>query len=298
MKKTKKFKVSVIMNVHNGEEFIEKAILSVVKQEYENWELIIWDNNSIDKTSMIVSKFKDKRIKYFKSDQFDKLYAARNKAINKSKGDLISFLDVDDLWLPNKLCSQVEIMSNYKIDFCFSNYYQIAKKGLNTFSKKAFRNLPSGKIYSKIVNFYNVGILTLCIRKEILLRENIYFDTRFSIIGDMIFVFELAKKGIAYADQNCLACYRSHDNNLSKRRILQVREMRIWFNDLRKLDKFNMRELRNLISLTNYQRAIGLAHKLSFFQLIKIALKINNCFLITRFLIFFIIKVLPKRKCS
>ena len=232
---------------------------------------------------------------YFKSEQFDKLYAARNKAMNKSEGELITFLDADDLWLPNKLSSQIEIMSNNKIDFCFSNYYQIGKNGLNIFSKKAFRNLPSGKIYSKIVNFYNVGILTLCIRKEILIRENIFFDTRFSIIGDFVLVIELSQKGIAYADQNCLACYRLHDNNLSKKKMIQVREMRTWFNDLKKLDKLNLKELRNLISLTNYHRAIGLASKLTFFQIIKITLKINNYFLMLRFLIFFIIKILPNR---
>ena len=61
MKKIKKSKVSVIMNVHNGEEFIEEAIQSVIKQKYQNWELIIWDNKSIDKTSLIIGKFKVSR---------------------------------------------------------------------------------------------------------------------------------------------------------------------------------------------------------------------------------------------
>ena len=109
-------------------------------------------------------------------------------------------------------------------------------------------------------------------------------------------MIELSKKGIAYADQKCLACYRSHENNLSKRKMLQVCEMRIWFNDLKKEDKLDLKELRNIISLANYHRAIGLAHKLTFFQIIKITLSINNCFLIIRFLIFFMIKVLPISK--
>ena len=58
--------------------------------------------------------------------------------------------------------------------------------------------------------------------------------------------------------------------------------MRTWFSDLKKSDKLDLKELRNLISLTNYNRAIGLAHKLTFFQIIKATLKINNCFLITK----------------
>ena len=58
MKTNKQLKVSVIMNVHNGEEFLEEAILSVINQKYQNWELIIWDNKSTDKTYLIISKFK------------------------------------------------------------------------------------------------------------------------------------------------------------------------------------------------------------------------------------------------
>ena len=96
-------KVTVIMNVHNGEEFISEAIASVINQTYQNWELIIWDNFSTDKTFELIRRFKDKRINYFKSEIFDELYTARNKAIDISNGDLITFLDSDDIWLPNKL---------------------------------------------------------------------------------------------------------------------------------------------------------------------------------------------------
>ncbi len=294
MKDKKTLKVSVIMNVHNGEKFIQESIESVINQIFENWELIIWDNKSTDKTFTILSQFKDKRIKYFKSNKFDKLYAARNKAIEKSCGDLITFLDVDDLWLPHKLSSQIQIMLNPQIDFCFSNYFLINEKGLDIFSKKAFKNLPSGKIYKKLINFYSVGILTLCIRKDLILKYEINFDPRFSIIGDMLYVFELSKKGIAYGDHNCLACYRSHDSNLSKRKVLlQVREMRLWFKDLKSYGKWNIKELYNLISLTNYQRAKGLSQKLSLFQVFKVTFKIKRLSLIFRFLCFYFLKVLP-----
>ena len=296
MKHKKGSKVSVIMNVHNGEKFIKESIQSVIEQTFENWELIIWDNQSTDKTFFILSQFKDKRIKYFKSNKFDKLYAARNKAIEKSSGELITFLDVDDLWLPNKLSSQIKIMSNLEIDFCFSNYYLISEKGLDIFSKKAFKKLPSGKIYKKLIDFYNVGILTLCIRKKIIIKYKLIFDPRFSIIGDMLYVFELSKKGIAYGEQNCLACYRSHDSNLSKRKVLlQVREMRMWFKDLKSLGKWNRKELYNLVSLTNYQRAKGLSEKLSLYQLFKVTFKIKRLSLIFRFLCFYFLKVFPNK---
>ena len=79
-------KVSVIMNVHNGEKYIAESIKSVINQSYTNWELVIWDNISTDKTFLLIKKFKDLRIKYYKSNKFDTLYAARNKAIGKAEG--------------------------------------------------------------------------------------------------------------------------------------------------------------------------------------------------------------------
>ena len=98
MRNLTNLKVSVIMNVHNGEEFISEAVLSVIQQTYQYWELIVWDNKSTDKTFEKISFLNDKRIIYFKSKIFDKLYAARNKAISNSNGDLITFLDSDDVW--------------------------------------------------------------------------------------------------------------------------------------------------------------------------------------------------------
>ena len=292
--------VTIIMNVHNGEKFIQEAIKSIFRQTYSNWELIIWDNKSFDKTNLIVQKYNDKRIKYFKSTNFDTLYAARNKAISFSQGELITFLDVDDLWIENKLMCQVKIMNNKNIDFCYSNYFVLNDLGSNSIKKKAFyKNLPSGRIYKKLLKFYDVGILTLCIRKEVLSKFNICFDSRFTIIGDMLFVLEISKLGFCYADQNCLACYRSHDKNLSKRKVLlQVKEMRTWFNELKVRGEWNKEDLKNLISLTNYQRAKGLAIRSSFLQIFKLIIEIKKINLALKFLCFYVIKILPKKFVS
>ena len=292
----KKFQVSVIMNVHNGEEFISEAIESVINQTYKNWELLIWDNLSTDNTFNVVSSFKDPRIIYFKSDIFDKLYTARNKAINISNGDLITFLDSDDIWLPNKLEEQSKIMKDNTIDFCYSNFFQINKKSKKIFPPKAYySNLPSGKIYKILLQKYTVGILTLCLRKKSLIKFGMAFDPRYSIIGDMVFVLKLSEIGNCYASQNCLACYRTHEGNLSKRKVLiQVNEMRNWFYELKKAGKWNQSIYKPLENLTNYQRARGLVPKINILQSIRIIFKINNLNLIIRFIIHYLIFHLSK----
>ena len=95
-------KVSIIMNCHNGEKYLKKSISSVINQTYKNWELIFWDNKSTDRSEKIFKDFKDKRLKYFRSNNYLKLYKARNNAIKKCRGKFIAFLDTDDWWLKKK----------------------------------------------------------------------------------------------------------------------------------------------------------------------------------------------------
>ena len=98
----------MIINTFNGEKFLRKSILSATKQTYKNLEIIIFDNKSKDKTLSIVKSIKDKRIKYYKSKKYLKLYAARNEAIKKSKGEYLAFLDSDDWWKSNKIEKQIQ----------------------------------------------------------------------------------------------------------------------------------------------------------------------------------------------
>ena len=91
------------MNCYNGEKYLRKSISSVIHQTYKNWELIFWDNNSSDNSASIFKDFKDKRLKYYKSNNYLKLYKARNKALEKSKGKYVTFIDTDDWWLKKNL---------------------------------------------------------------------------------------------------------------------------------------------------------------------------------------------------
>ena len=114
--------ISVIVNCYNGEKFLKDCIESILKQTYNNWEIIFWDNMSQDNSKKILESFKDERIRYFKTEKFTKLYEARNLAIKKARGDYITFLDVDDWWLPKKLEAQINI---FKKDNTISMVYSV-----------------------------------------------------------------------------------------------------------------------------------------------------------------------------
>ena len=187
-------------------------------------------------------------------------------------------------------------MQDNRIDFCYSNFYQINKNSKKIFPPKAYYfNLPSGKIYKNLLQKYTVGILTLCLRKKSLIKFGMSFEPRYSIIGDMVFVLELSEFGNCYASQNCLACYRTHEGSLSKRKVLtQVKEMRNWFYNLKKSGNWNQSFYKSLENLTNYQRARGLISRINIFQTIRIIFKINDLNLIIRFIIHYFIFHLSK----
>ena len=123
--------VTVIMNCHNGQEFLDESLKSLLEQSYNNWELIFWDNCSTDNSKKILQSFSDDRIKYFKSDKFTSLYEARNNAVEKASGKYVGFLDTDDLWESSKIEKQLNYLKkivNKKFCFQTTKYWKIKKK--------------------------------------------------------------------------------------------------------------------------------------------------------------------------
>ena len=222
--------VSIIMNCHNGSKFLRESLMSIFSQTYDNWELIFFDNNSNDDSKKILFSFKDRRIKYFYSSQLIKLYHARNEAINHSNGKYITFLDVDDLWVKEKLEKQIkyfEVNKNCKI--IYSNYTILRDK--NKLAKKRYnKQLPSGKITKELVNNYTIGILTTAIEKKIF--NEFKFNDEYNIIGDFDFFIRLSKIYEIGCIQEPLSIYRLHDQNLSKKKIKEnILEHQNWLKN-------------------------------------------------------------------
>lgn len=101
--------VSVIVTTFDCEKFIAEALDSVIAQTYSNLEIIVVDDGSTDKTSEVVNGFikKDKRVKLFQLEHCGRPSIPRNYGIGKSSGELIAFLDGDDIWVYTKIHDQV-----------------------------------------------------------------------------------------------------------------------------------------------------------------------------------------------
>ena len=225
--------ISIVMNCHDGEKYLNESISSVINQTYKNWELIFFDNFSKDKSKEILKSFDDKRIRYFRSEKFMSLYEARNSAIQQCKGKLVAFLDTDDIWLNNKLEKQIYVYkTNKDCDLIYSNFFvhNEEKKKLKIFTSK---KLPQGKITQDLLNNYRVGLLTILVKKDVFKKQ--LFNPDYNIIGDFDLVLSLSLSSNFYCVNEPLAKYRQHEKNLSKNLSLHIKEIENWISSNQKM---------------------------------------------------------------
>ena len=103
-------KVSAIIPTYNREKLVPRAIQSVLDQTWQNFELIVVDDGSTDRTEQVVSGFTDDRIRYVRLDKNSGVSHARNIGIESAQCEYIAFQDSDDEWLPEKLEKQMQVM--------------------------------------------------------------------------------------------------------------------------------------------------------------------------------------------
>ncbi len=123
--------VSIVMPAYNCADFLGITLDSVIKQTYRNWELIVVDDCSADKTAELVQDYmaKDERIKYHKLEKNSGAAVARNTAVELARGKHMAFLDSDDVWFPEKLTKQISFMEKNNYLFTCTSYTKIDEYG-------------------------------------------------------------------------------------------------------------------------------------------------------------------------
>lgn len=209
--------VTVIMNCFNGERYLREAIDSVYAQSYAHWEILFWDNASVDGSPAIANSY-DAKLKYYRGEKTVPLYAARNFALAQAAGDYIAFLDCDDFWFPNKLKVQLDAFErNRNIGLVYTNVDILEFSGNGR--RKFNRSQPSGKIFSHLLKNYNINLVTVMIRREVLNSLDRMFDSSMMISGDADLFLRIAHGcEVAYLPETT-AVYREHRLNYSTRLI-------------------------------------------------------------------------------
>lgn len=214
--------VSIITSVYQSERFIERTILSVLAQSYQNWEMILIDDCSHDKSAEIIQKFveKDKRIKYLRLGTNSGAAVARNKAIEMAQGEYLAFLDSDDLWEPSKLEKQLEFMKEKNSNFSFTRI-KIIDSNNNTIKETI--PIPLKVDYNYLLKRTVIATSTVIIN-----RHNI---TNFSMPlrrggQDYATWLQLLRNiDYAYGLNECLTLYRVSSHSLSSNKFSSIRQV-------------------------------------------------------------------------
>ncbi|EJF9982466.1 glycosyltransferase family 2 protein, partial [Vibrio parahaemolyticus] len=222
--------VSVIMPCYNGEQYIRESIESVLQQTYKNWELIIIDDASNDNSVMIVNDFlNDSRIKLLTNNYEKGAAGARQTGIDSSNGQLIAFLDSDDLWMPQKLEKQVEHIESKAISFSFSNYIVFNDRQCKCLT------FPARVSYSRILFNCPIGNSTVMLTRELATNKKIPIMAK----EDYAFWIELLKQGIiAHNIGSSEMMYRLSDSSVSSNKLSEISKQFKVLNEVAGLNYF------------------------------------------------------------
>lgn len=262
--------VSVIINYHNAQEYLEKSILSVLNQTFSNWEIILFDNFSDDKSLFNISKYlNNKNIRYYRSDKFLSLGEARNLALDKAKSDFIAILDSDDLMSPERLEKQVKYLISNKLIFLVSSWVNIIDHEDKIISKYN-PNYSEDEIYQRMAWENPIVHSSVMFRKEIN-NKKVEYNKSIYYAQDYDFYLSYIKKDNFKILEDYLCSNRSHDNNLTKSKEYYEIICLEQIMHLQKAKKLNLNEnsiKKNLLSINlNYLKL--LIYYLSLFKFKK-----------------------------
>ena len=122
MIKTDKPKISVLMPVYNGDQFLDKSIKSILNQTFNNFEYIIINDGSTDDSLKIIESYKDRRMKIISYSKNMGITFALNNGLNVAKGDYIARQDQDDISCPDRFMLQIEYLENNDVDLVDTNF--------------------------------------------------------------------------------------------------------------------------------------------------------------------------------
>jgi glycosyltransferase involved in cell wall biosynthesis len=212
--------VSIMMPAYNGEEFIAAAIDSVLSQTYSNWELIIVDDGSTDRTYEIAASYQDARLKLVHQENAGEA-AARNTALQHMQGEWLAFVDADDQLLPHHLeVTITDLQLHPEYTAVYTDGIHIDQHGKRLQSLSSRRRGPfEGHIFEQIVRASDVFGPPLCVvlRRSLVTDHQLQFDPRIIIGPDWDFFTRLSEHALfGYLDQQtCL--YRVHLTNITVR---------------------------------------------------------------------------------
>lgn len=259
--------ISVIIPLYNKENYIYETIKSILNQSYENFEIIIIDDGSTDKSSFIVSEIQDSRIHLFLQKNHGVAYT-RNKGIKIAKGDYILFLDADDFLHNDALKKMILAAKKYSNCNIISGNYLTIKNKVNIENCLLKKNKVLDNPFKEIwFNRWNLRLGSFIVKKDTIKKIN--FDANILIGEDAFFTDQiLINSQVAYIKDIVLSYNRDFSFlSLKKVPVENVYEWYLNFNV--DLDKYLKRIYHDKLARKLVMSIIRFEPILSFKLIIK-----------------------------
>ena len=221
--------VSVIMNVRNGASTLREALDSVTKQTFTDWELIVWDDCSLDKSAEIVARCPDRRIRYFLSTEPTSLGKARDSAIRQARGEWLAFLDQDDVWLPRKLELQM-MLADGTTGIIYGRTVRFYPGGLERDYDQTheFSPLPEGDIFTQLFSKGCFIAMSSAVFRRSAIEEIGGISEAITLIPDYYLYAAVARRHNVRALQEVVCRYRMHASNTSRVSAIAMHQEALW----------------------------------------------------------------------
>jgi glycosyltransferase involved in cell wall biosynthesis len=205
--------VSVIIPTHNRAGWVVQAVESVLKQSFDDWELIVVDDGSSDETWAVLKPFRD-RIRYLYQSNRG-VSSARNLGLKKAEGEWLAFLDSDDLWMPEKLERQMDFFSNHPEALICQTAELWLRNGRRVNPRKKHQKF-SGDIFAPSLKLCLVSPSAVMIHRDLFQKVG-FFDESFPACEDYDLWLRIsARHPIYLMDQTLVIKRGGHPDQLSR----------------------------------------------------------------------------------
>ena len=214
---------SITICCYNSEEYISETIDSIIAQTYNNWEIIIIDDGSNDKTKSIIEGYKSEGIPIVYFYQENKgLTSARNKSIELSNNDWIAIIDHDDICMHDRLEKQAkDIINNPNCNLFFGNSIHFTEK--NKFVREQFDfinplnfDMQSRSITNMLIKHGNFIDMETVVYNKFAALDIGGFNNKYKYITDYDFLIKMSENYNFFCNADILSKYRIHKNQMTQ----------------------------------------------------------------------------------
>ncbi len=228
--------VSIVTPVYNAERFLPDTIKTIQDQTYENWEWLLVDDQSSDRSVEIIKKAakSDERIKPIQLPKNGGAATARNAGIDAANGKYLAFQDADDLWHPEKLAKQVAFMQQNDVAFSFTGYEFANADGVPN-GKKVY--VPAKLTYKQALKNTTISTITVMFDMTKLTKNDVHMPNVKS--EDTATWWNILRQDkIAYGLNEILSFYRRSANTKSSNKFTAIKQTWQLYREQQKLGLF------------------------------------------------------------